>query len=91
MGMLARYATTEEILGKARRRDEAPPAPVVTAFTGVLEGCDALKFSSSTSIAREHLLASAESALKAVTEVLKQPATAAPPHAGPALTDAPAA
>src|SRR5687768_1522529 len=59
MGMLARFATTEEILGKSRRRNEAPPPPLVTAFTGVLEACDALKFSSSTSVARDRLLADA--------------------------------
>lgn len=91
MGMLARFATTEEILGKTRRRDEVPPPPIVSAFTDVLEGCDALKFSSSTAVARDQLLASAESALKAVTAALKQPATAAPSPAGSTLTDAPAA
>ena len=90
VGMLARFATTEEILGKARRGDVAPPPPMVTAFTDVLEGCDALKFSSSTAVAREGLLASAESALKAVSTALNQPVTAAPPSTGPALSDAPA-
>ncbi len=91
MGMLARFATTEEILGKARRGDEAPPPPLVTAFTAVLEGCDALKFSSSTAVARDRLLADAESAFHAVAAALKKPATAAPQPTGPALTDAPAA
>ncbi len=92
MGMLARFSTTEEILGKARRGDQAPPPPLVSAFSAVLEGCDALKFSSSSSaVVREQLLADAESAFHAVAAALKKPATAAPQPAGPALSDAPAA
>jgi len=91
MGMLARFATTEEILGKARRRDAAPPPPLVSAFTGVLEGCDALKFGSSATVVRDRLLAEAETALRAIAAALKQSAPAAPPLPGPALSDAPAA
>ena len=78
MGMLARFATTEEILGKTRRRDLPPPPPLVSAFTGVLEGCDALKFGSSTAVERERLLAEAESAIEAVNAALRQPAVTLP-------------
>ena len=91
MGMLARFATTEEILGKSRRRNEAPPPPLVTVFTGVLEGCDALKFGSSTGIDRDRLLSDAETALHTVAAAVKHPAPAPPVHTGPALSDAPAA
>lgn len=91
MGMLARFATTEEILGKSRRRHEAPPPPLVSAFESVLEGCDALKFGSAAGVARDRLLADAETALHAVAAALKQSTAAAPPHTGPALSDAPAA
>jgi hypothetical protein len=83
MGMLARFATTEEILGKSRRRGhEPPPPPVVSAFTRVLEDCDALKFSSSPAADRENLLQEAESAVAAVhTALQRQPgmAPALPP------------
>ena len=63
-GMPARFATTEQILGRARRPDEPPPPPVVAPFAPVLEGCDALKYSSGSAAARESLLDAAESALQ---------------------------
>lgn len=92
MGMLAHFATTEEILGKSRRRDQVPPPPLAAAFTGVLEGCDALKFGSSPADTRERLLAAAESAIHAVADALKHPAAVTKPSPGtPALPDAPSA
>ena len=42
-GLLARYRTTEELLGAARRRT-APPLPFLRPFAAVLRRCDDLKF-----------------------------------------------
>jgi hypothetical protein len=67
LGMPARYATTQELLGRTRRPDEPPPPPVLALFTPVLEGCDALKFSTGSQTARESLLDAAEAAVKSVT------------------------
>jgi hypothetical protein len=78
-GMLARYATTDEILGKSRRRDQAPPPPWVGTFTDVLEDCDAVKFGAGRTGAREELIAKTESAINSVNKALKH-------HEAPALT-----
>jgi len=85
-GMPARFATTEQILGRARRADDPPPPPVVANFAPVLEGCDALKFGGGTA-ARDSLLDAAEAAVKSL-------ATAPPPRVLtilPPLPDAPPA
>jgi hypothetical protein len=96
MGMLARFATTEEILGKARPADQAPPPPLVTSFSEVLEGCDALKFGPGNAAIREELIAKAEAAFNAVNAAIKHheapsvdlpPASPAPPPQ--ALSDLP--
>lgn len=68
MGLPARFATTEELLGRSRAADEAPPPPLVAQFAPVLEGCDALKFGGGTAAARESLLEAADSALRAVAK-----------------------
>jgi len=68
MGLPARFATTEELLGRSRAADEAPPPPVVTQFAPVLEGCDALKFGGGTAAARESLLEAAEAAIRTVAK-----------------------
>ncbi len=84
-GMPARFATTEQILGRARRADDPPPPPVVANFAPVLEGCDALKFSGGAA-ARESLLDAAEAAVRSL-------ASAPPPRVLTILTpaaDAPA-
>ena len=87
LGMPARFSTTEELLGRTRRPDEPPPPPAMAAFAPVLEGCDALKFSSAGAATRAALLEAAESALKSVS--------AAPPPqiltVLPSLPDAPPA
>jgi hypothetical protein len=72
MGMLARFATTEEILGTSRRPDHAPPPPVVRAFSRVLEACDALKFAAGNSGNRDELLAATETAIREITGALRQ-------------------
>lgn len=81
MGLFAHFATTQEILGQTRRRDEAPPPPLTAAFSSVLEGCDALKFGGGAAGNREPLLAAAEAAVQAVSAALR--------HAAPAATIAP--
>jgi hypothetical protein len=92
MGLLARFATTEEILGHTRRRDEAPPPPPVQGFAAVLEKCDALKFANAGTAGREELIAEAESALHSVARALQHPPAApAPPAALPEVPHAPAA
>lgn len=71
MGMLARFATTEEILGRSRRGGTVPPPPLVNAFASVLEGCDALKFGSGHTDSRDALMTDAESAIGLVAEAMK--------------------
>jgi len=74
LGLPARYATTPQLLGRSRREDEPPAPPVIAAFAPVLDGCDALKFSSgATQATRDSLLDAAEAAVKSV-------ATAPPPR-----------
>lgn len=70
-GMLARFATTDEILGKSRAGHQAPPPPIVAAFGPILESCDAMKFGSGQTVSRENLLDQAEAAIQAVNETLK--------------------
>jgi hypothetical protein len=72
MGMLARFATTEEILGTARRPDDAPPPPMTGAFSRVLEACDELKFSSGHAGSRAELLAATETAVREITGALRR-------------------
>jgi hypothetical protein len=82
VGMLARYATTEEILGRSRADTQAPPPPLVTAFAEVLEDCDALKFGPGSATARGELISKAEAAFRSVSEALKHheaPAVQLPP------------
>jgi hypothetical protein len=100
VGMLARFATTEEITGRSRPAGQAPPSPLAASFAAVLEDCDALKFGPGTAAAREELIAKAESALNAVNDALKQHAPpsinlppispAPPPSSLPELPHAPA-
>jgi hypothetical protein len=86
-GMPARFATTEQILGRTRRPDDPPPPPPVVNFAPVLEGCDALKFGGGTAAARESLLDAAEAAVRTLS-------SAPPPRVLtllPSLPDAPPA
>jgi hydantoinase/carbamoylase family amidase len=86
-GMPARFATTEQILGRSRRADDPPPPPLVVNFAPVLEGCDTLKFGGGTPAARESLLDAAEAAVKTLS-------FAPPPRVLtilPPITDAPPA
>ncbi len=76
-GLLAKFATTEELTGRSRRPDQAPPPPLAAAFAAVLDGCDALKFGASSVDARVQLLAAAEAALREVSAAVKHPAPTA--------------
>lgn len=91
MGLLARYATTEEILGQSRRRDQAPPPPLAAAFSSVLEGCDAMKFGTGSAADREALLSAAESAVHTVTAALRAPQPTQASSTSLPQTDVPAA
>ena len=93
LGLPAKYSTTAQLLGRSRRPDEPPPAPVVEAFAAVLDNCDALKFSNSASPAeREAILQAAEQAIQAADSApppriltpVPTSDTPSPPHAIPA-------
>ncbi len=79
-GMLARFATTEEILGKSRAADQAPPPPVVAAFSSILESCDAMKYGTTPNAqaAFADLISRTESAIRAVRETVSRPEVQAP-------------
>jgi hypothetical protein len=86
-GMLARYATTPEILGTtAGRRAQVPPPPPVKAFAGVLEACDAMKFASGGADNRDALLSAAEDAIRSVGDALRH-GPELPPAPPPPLAD----
>ncbi|HEX2748342.1 MAG TPA: hypothetical protein VHM91_10120 [Verrucomicrobiales bacterium] len=85
-GVLARFATSQEILGTSRTAGQAPPAPLAAPFATVLESCDALKFGPETAAVREDLIAKTEAALNEVQDTLKHhlvPAIEAPPVSAP--------
>ncbi len=85
-GVLARFATSQEILGTSRTAGQAPPAPLAAPFATVLEECDALKFGPGTAALREDLIAKTEAALHEVHDTLKHhviPAIESPPVPAP--------
>jgi hypothetical protein len=86
-GIMARYTTTEEMMGHSRR-PAPPPTPAVAACEAVLSQCDQILFGNS-SAQPETLINSALSAIRA-----SQSAAAVsphPPHQPPPLPHAPPA
>ena len=62
-GVMARYATTPELMGRVRRR-VPPPLPAVAVFEGVLAACDRVKYGAGAE-ERAALIASAVAAVEA--------------------------
>ena len=87
-GVMARYATTPELMGRVRRH-RPPPLPVVTCFDAVLEACDRLKFGVPAAGAASELIAAAMAAVEASRAAT--PPVSAAPVTPPPLPDAPAA
>lgn len=71
-GVLARYATSPEILGDRPRPDQPPPPPVIAAFREVLTAGDALKYGppvADRAVQTDALIDSALAAVKAAATV----------------------
>lgn len=76
-GVLAKFATSPEILGDRPRADQPPPPPMITAFREVLTASDALKYGpteSSRAVRTDALIDSTLAAVKAATVVSPRPA-----------------
>lgn len=76
-GVLARYATSPEILGDRPRADRPPPPPVIAAFREVLTASDALKYgpvSADRTVQTDALIDSTLAAVKAASMVETPPA-----------------
>ncbi len=86
-GVLARYATSPEILGDRPRPNQPPPPPVIAAFREVLTASDALKYGPTAvdrTVQTNALIDSALAAVKAASLVEVAPAF---PPAPPPLPD----
>ena len=88
-GVLARYATSPEILGDRPRVDHPPPPPVIAAFREVLTASDALKYGPVTPDRTVQTDALIDSALIAVRAAAAPLPPASPPTL-PALEVPPA-
>lgn len=76
-GVLARFATSPEILGDRPRADQPPPPPVTAAFREVLTASDALKYgpaAADRNVQTDALIDSALAAVKAACVVEVAPA-----------------
>jgi hypothetical protein len=85
-GVLARYATSPEILGDRPRADQPPPPPVIAAFR------DALKYGPTVAdrtVQTDALIDSALAAVKAASLVEVAPAFMPAPSLPPAPLPAP--
>jgi hypothetical protein len=91
-GVLARYATSPEILGDRPRADQPPPPPVIAAFREVLTASDALKYGPTVAdrtVQTDALIDSALAAVKAASLVEVAPAFMPAPSLPPAPLPAP--
>lgn len=88
-GMLARFATSPEILGDRPHADQPPPPPVIAAFREVLTASDTLKYGpmvADRTVQTDALIDSALAAVKAASLVEVAPAfmpVAVPPPLPP--------
>ena len=82
-GVLARYATSPEILGDRPRVDQPPPPPVIAAFREVLTASDALKYGPVTPDRTVQTDALIDSALIAVRAASAPMPPASPPTLPP--------
>ena len=76
-GILARFATSAEILGDRPCADQPPPPPVIKAFREVLTASDALKYGPAVAdrtVQTDALIDSALAAVKAAALVETAPA-----------------
>jgi hypothetical protein len=89
-GVLARYATSPELLGDRPRRDQPPPPPVIAAFREVLTASDALKYGPAMADRKVQTDALIDSALSAVRAVAAPRVPAPPPPLPPAAVPSPA-
>lgn len=85
-GIMARYSTTEEIMGHSRK-PAPPPTPAISACEAILASCDQIRFGN-TSIPPATLVSNALTAIRASQAAPAPPATS---HQPPPLPHAPAA
>ena len=78
-GVLARFATSPEILGDRPRADQPPPPPVIAAFREVLTASDALKYGQGSADRTVKTDALIDSALVAVRAAAAPPPPISPP------------
>ncbi len=82
-GVLARYATSPELLGDRPRRDLPPPPPVIATFREVLTASDTLKYGPATADRNVQTDALIDSALAAVRAVAAPPSPSPPSPSPP--------
>ena len=85
-GIMARYSTTEEIMGHSRK-PAPPPTPAISACETILASCDQIRFGN-TSIPPATLISDALNAIRSSQAAPAPPATS---HQPPPLPHAPAA
>lgn len=87
-GVLARFATSPEILGDRHRADQPPPPPVIASFRDVLTASDALKYGPTVAdrtVQTDALIDSALAAVKLASLVEVAPSFTPVPQPPPAL------
>jgi len=87
-GIMARYTTTEEIMGHSRR-PSPPPTPAISACEAILACCDQIRFGN-TSIPPATLISNALTAIR-TSQAAPAPTAPPTPEQPPPLPHAPAA
>ncbi|MEN9283646.1 MAG: hypothetical protein RLZZ179_1139 [Verrucomicrobiota bacterium] len=87
-GIMARYSTTEEIMGHSRK-PAPPPTPAISACEAILASCDQIRFGN-TSIPPATLVSNALTAIRA-SQAAPAPAAPHTSQQPPPLPHAPAA
>lgn len=87
-GIMARYSTTEEIMGHSRK-PAPPPTPAISACEAILASCDQIRFGN-TSIPPATLVSTALNAIRA-SQAAPAPSAPPTPQQPPPLPHAPAA